>query len=109
VEELQEQVTGKEQCRCNLTIRSEQVRSNVYTILSGLEDVVFNDFIEDDFIPEGDGQVVSGSASLPDPVSLETEDQTIEKGRMIAMFLKHWVSTSVTPEWLSRMCLWLLP
>jgi hypothetical protein len=39
--------------------------------LSGLEDVVVNDFIKDDFIPEGDGQVASGSASLPDPVVLE--------------------------------------
>jgi hypothetical protein len=29
--------------------------------------VVFNDFI-----PEGDGQVAPGSASLPDPVALET-------------------------------------
>ena len=49
--------------------------------LSGLEDVVFNDFIEDDFIPEGDftsSQVESGSASLPDPVTLETEEQTLE-------------------------------
>ena len=42
-----------------------------------LHDVGFNDFIKDDFIPEGDGQVTSGSASLPDPVDLEpvTEDQ----------------------------------
>jgi hypothetical protein len=43
--------------------------------------VVFNDFIEDDFIPEGDftsSQVESGSASLPDPVTLETEEQTLE-------------------------------
>ena len=38
-----------------------------------------NDFIKDDFIPEGDGQVASGSASLPDPVVLETEEQTLEK------------------------------
>jgi hypothetical protein len=45
-------------------------RSNVYSQLSGLEDVFFNDFIKDDFIPEGDGQVASGSASLPDPVAL---------------------------------------
>ena len=36
--------------------RSAQGRSNVYSQLSGLEDVVFNDFIKDDFIPEGDGQ-----------------------------------------------------
>ncbi len=30
--------------------------------------MIFNDFIKDDFIPEGDCQVVSGSVSLPDPV-----------------------------------------
>ena len=59
---------------------------NVYSQLSGLEDVVFNDFIKDDFIPEGDGEVASGSTSLPNPV----------------------VSTSVTPECLWRMCLRLL-
>ena len=33
----------------------------------------------DDFIPEGDGQVASGSESLPDPVALETEEQTLER------------------------------
>jgi hypothetical protein len=41
--------------------RSAQGRSNVYSQLSGLEDMVFNDFIKDDFIPEGDGRVASGS------------------------------------------------
>ena len=41
--------------------------------------MVFNDFIKDDFIPECDGQVASGSASLPDPVALETEEQTLER------------------------------
>jgi hypothetical protein len=44
--------------------------------------VVLNEFIEDDFIPEGDftsSQVESGSASLPDPVALETEEQTLER------------------------------
>jgi len=51
----------------------------VYSQLSGLEDVVFNDFIKDDFIPEGDDQVLSGSASLPDPVVLEREDQILER------------------------------
>jgi hypothetical protein len=43
--------------------------------------VFFNDFIKDDFIPEGDGQVASGFASLSDlsdPVALETEEQTLE-------------------------------
>ena len=32
----------------------------------------------DDFIPEGDGQVASGSPSLPDPLVLETEEQRLE-------------------------------
>ena len=41
--------------------------------------MVVNDFIKDDFIPEGDGQVASGSASLPDPVALETAEQTLER------------------------------
>ena len=41
--------------------------------------MVFNDFIKDDCIPEGDGQVASGSASIPDPVALETEVQTLER------------------------------
>ena len=41
--------------------------------------MVFNDFIKDDFIPEGDGQVASGSASLPNPVALETEEQGLER------------------------------
>lgn len=40
----------------------------------GSEDVVFNDFMKDDFIPEADTQVVSGSASLPAHVALETEE-----------------------------------
>jgi hypothetical protein len=40
-------------------------RSKVYSQLSGLEDMVFNDFLKDICIPEGDGQVASGSASLP--------------------------------------------
>jgi hypothetical protein len=30
--------------------------------LSGLEDVVMNDFIKDELIPDGDGQVPSGSS-----------------------------------------------
>ena len=40
--------------------------------------MVLNDFIKDDFIPEGDGQVASGSVSLSDPVVLETEEQMLE-------------------------------
>ena len=42
------------------------MKRNVYSQLSGLEGVVFNDFIKDDFIAEGHGQVTSGSESLPD-------------------------------------------
>jgi hypothetical protein len=37
--------------------RSAHATRNIYSHLSGLEDVVFNDFIKDDFIPEGHGQV----------------------------------------------------
>ena len=60
--------------------RSSTGGSNVYSQLSPvLEDVVFKELIKNDFIPEGDGQVVSGSASLPDPVALETEEQTLER------------------------------
>ena len=39
----------------------------------------FNDFIKDDFIPEGDGQVASGSAFLPEPLVLETEEHMLER------------------------------
>ena len=46
---------------------------------TGLEDVVFNYFIQDDFSPGDNGQVTSGSASLPVPVTLETEEQSIER------------------------------
>ena len=35
-----------------------------------------NDFIKDDLNPDGDGQVVSGFVSLPDPV---TQEQTFER------------------------------
>ena len=35
--------------------------------------------MKDDSRPEGDSQVASGSASLPDPVALETEEQTLER------------------------------
>ncbi len=38
--------------------RSAHATRNVYSQLSGLEDVVVNDFIHDDFIPEGDGHVL---------------------------------------------------
>ena len=64
-------------------------RSNeVYSQLSGLEDVASNDFIKYAFISEGDGQVASGSASLPDPVALETEEQRLEKEQNERDFLE---------------------
>ena len=71
---------------------------------------IFN-FIKDDFIEEGDGQVVSGSESLPDPVTLETEDQNLEREKDehdVLEALGVTRTTSVTLKCLSRMCLWLL-
>jgi hypothetical protein len=41
--------------------------------------VGFKDFLKNDFIQEGDGQVASGSASPPDRVALETEEQMLER------------------------------
>ena len=60
-----------------------------------LEDVVFNDFIKNDFISEGDGQVASGLESLSDPVALETEEQTLEreKNERDVLFIAHKFST----------------
>jgi hypothetical protein len=56
-----------------------QGKNNVDYQLFGLEDVVMmNDFINY-LIPEDDGQVASGSVSLPDPVVFETVEQTLEK------------------------------
>ena len=59
--------------------RSVHETRNDYFQLSGFEGVVLNDFIKDDFIPEGHGQVESGSVSLPDPVVWEVEEQTLER------------------------------
>jgi hypothetical protein len=54
VEELQEEDAVKEQCKCNQIAQPPRGRSNAYSQLSGLEDVVFNHFIENDsnFNPE---------------------------------------------------------
>jgi len=78
VEELHKEGTVKGQSRARAP-RSDNATRNVYSQLSGLEDVGFNDFIKDHFIPEGQGQVESGFASLPDNVALETEEQTLER------------------------------
>jgi len=88
--------------------RSAQGTRNVYSQLSGLEIVVFNDFIKDDFISEGDGQVASGSASLPDPVALETAEQTLEREQNERDVLEALGEYKCVPECLSRMCLRLL-
>ena len=39
--------------------------------------IIVDDFIKDDFIQEGDGQVTSSSVSLPDPVVFETEEKRL--------------------------------
>ncbi len=60
--------------------------------------MVFNDFIKDDFIQEGDGQVASASVSLPDPVTLETEEQRLKREQNDHDVLEALVTTSVTLE-----------
>jgi len=81
---------------------------NIYSQLLGLEDVglmISWRMMNDDLIPEGHAQVVSGSVTLPD-LSLYPWRQRIrhsKESRMSVMFLKHWVTTSVTPECLSIM------
>ncbi len=55
-------IPSKNSAGVSRPIRSAQGTNNVYSELSGLEDVGFNDFIKDDCIPEGDDQVASGSA-----------------------------------------------
>jgi hypothetical protein len=79
VEELQEEVASRSSAGVTRPSRRAQGTRNVYSQLSGLEIVVFNDFIKDDFISEGDRQIASGSASLPDPVALETVEETLER------------------------------
>ena len=110
MEELQEEDAVKEQCRCTPTpaSRSAQGRSNVYSQLSGLQDVVFNDFIKHDFIQEDDGQVASGSESLPDPVDLETDEHRLERGQNEHDVLEALGENESDEERLLSMCLRLL-
>ena len=72
---------GISSCSAGVTTRSAQDQSRIYVYcqLSGLEDVVMHDFINDDLIPDGDGQVATGFASLLAPVALETEEQRLER------------------------------
>ena len=56
----------------------------------------FNDFIKNDFIPECDGQVASGPASLPDPVALEAEENCISVYSLI-MIVSSIVGEQIQP------------
>ena len=78
VEELQEEGAVKGQARGPCAQKCPCDDECLLSELSGLQDVFFNDFIKDDFIPGGHAQVASDSASLPDPVALETEEQTLK-------------------------------
>ena len=40
-------------------------------------------FFHDDFIPNGLGQVESGSSSLPDPISLETQEEQLAREKNV--------------------------
>jgi hypothetical protein len=54
---------------------------------------------------DGDGKVESGSASLPEPIALETEEQTLEREQNERDVLDAVGHYSVPPECLARMCL----
>ena len=61
---------------------------------------------KDDFIPEDHGQVASGSASLPDPVVLETGEQMLEREQDVRVVVNVVGDDKCSPpERLSRMCL----
>jgi len=70
--------------------------------------VVFNDFIKHDFIQEDDGQVASGSESLPDPVDLETDEHRLERGQNEHDVLEALGENERDEERLLSMCLRLL-
>ena len=53
---------------------ASKAKSSVLSQLSGLEDVVFNDFIDDEFESE-DVSEQRASASLPDSVPIESEEE----------------------------------
>ena len=63
--------------------RSAKGRRNVYSQLSGVEDVVFNDFIKDDRIQEGDGQDASGSTSFLTLYPWKQRSRDSKESRMI--------------------------
>lgn len=39
------------------------------------------DFIKDDFLSDGNGQITTGATSLPDPVALETQEEQLESNQ----------------------------
>ncbi len=47
-----------------------------------------DDFINDDLIPDGDCEVASGSAYLPDPVPLEAEEEKSEREGFDAVVIR---------------------
>ncbi len=53
---------------------ASKAKSSVLSLLSGLENVVFNDFIDDELDSE-DVSEQRDSASLPDSVSIESEEE----------------------------------
>ena len=71
--------------------RSAQGRSNVSSQLSGLEDVVFNDFIKDDCIPK----VMVKSPQFLHPMSVGDVPAIVNiktlKGRLMAILGGWWV------------------
>ena len=89
---FEKRMTSRNSTGVTLPRRNTQGKSNVYSQVSGLEDVVFNDFIKDDFIQEGDGQVASGSASQ---ISLLKLLNTIVRKPLPSFFHdvgKYWLS-----------------
>jgi hypothetical protein len=90
--------------------RSTKGRINVYSQLWGLEDVSFNDLIQNVSVQKVMvklRQVLHPFLTL-DPWKQRSRLGHSKESRISKMFLKHWVTTSVTPECLSRVCLRLL-
>ena len=60
--------------QCGRTLAASKAKSAVLSQLSGLENVVFNDFIDDELDSE-DVSEQRASASLPDSVPIESEEE----------------------------------
>jgi hypothetical protein len=59
--------------------RKSQSSSNAFAVLSGLEDVVLNDFLDDESFNSSMGLESEGSSSLPDPIPIETDAQRVAR------------------------------